>query len=133
MKKKSVSSVFLLLLLLVCVVTGTSGMGKKPFQDMTADEIQTVSVLLTPPGTHIELDREEIEQMVGLLHNIIIYQRNFLGNDYNGQYIRFDIEKTNGTKLSIGILNPVLCMDDIYYRVESASCEALSQFANRLK
>lgn len=131
MRKKTSLSAMLVVMLVVCVVIGTSNWSKKPFEDLAREDIRSVSVLLSPSGAQIVLDEGQIDDLVDLLREVVIYQRD--ASAYVGQSVSFSITRTDGTQLSITQCSPVLGIDGVFYRAEYAPCEALNWFANHLE
>lgn len=60
-------------------------LGTRPFQNISVSEISKASVKLLPPDVEIELEQDEIEELVGILHAVIIYQEDNSYNDYEEQ------------------------------------------------
>lgn len=126
---------------LVCLVllfaaglwVGRSMAGQAPLAGLTADEIQSVKVELSPPGTAHYLTQEEIAQLVPLLNRVVTHRRDDSWRDYNGQAVVFTIRKTDDSLLTVMPFNPFIVIDGAGYQAEHTPCEALSRFANTLR
>lgn len=111
---------------------GIRSRGEKPFKDLMPSEITAASVRLVPPDMEMELTEAEIAQLVNLLNNVVIYQRDESYSEYAGQWVEFTLTKQDGTQLSVAVYNPFIVMDGAGYRIKHDSCEELNRFANSL-
>ncbi|MCD7838431.1 MAG: hypothetical protein LUG65_05930 [Clostridiales bacterium] len=132
MKKKRIA-----LLVLVCVVAvGVASLalsgtwGRRPFKNLSAEDIVTASVTLTPPGETVEI--AELEELEDDLNAVVIYRKDNSYTEYAGQSCVFSLTLTDGTTLEVNAYNPFLIIDGVGYRCEYEPCEALNSFANRL-
>lgn len=117
--------------LLVLVLMATFR-GTRPFQDLTASEISSVSVQLLPPDVALELNNTDIEKLVSVLHNVIIYNKDNSYGDYNGQAVIYTITKTDGNQTVVQAYNPFLIIDGTGYKTKYEPCEKLSQLGNEI-
>ncbi|MCD7757438.1 MAG: hypothetical protein LUH45_04630 [Clostridiales bacterium] len=132
MKKKRIA-----LLVLVCAVAvgaavlALSGTwGRRPFKNLSAEDIVTASVTLTPPGETVEI--EAVEELAAGLNAVVIYRKDNSYTEYAGQSCVFSLTLADGTTLEVNAYNPFLIIDGVGYRCEYEPCEALNSFANRL-
>ena len=132
MKKKRIA-----LLLLVCAVAvGAAALalsgtrGRRPFKNLSADDIVAAPVTLTPPGETIEI--EAVEELADDLNAVVIYRKDNSYTEYVGQGCAFSLTLTDGTTLEVNAYNPFIVIDGVGYRCEYEPCEALNSFANRL-
>ncbi len=122
----------MLVILVLAVMLWTSARSQKPFSDLYTEDVASASVQITPPGISIALEEDEIEEMVELLQDVVVYQRD--SASYVGQQsATFSVIKTTGSIMEVTITSTVIGIDGDYYRAEEASCEALTQFANNLE
>lgn len=131
MKKRTFIITLTCILLAAVVVIGFAAFGgKKPYKDLDATQIASVTVHLTPPDTTVQI--AEIEEFVAYLKNIVIYKEDNSYTEYNGQGIIFTVTMTDGTQTSIMAYNPFLVIDGVGYKTQYGPCEALSDYANGL-
>lgn len=122
----------IVLFLLAVLFIGGGAVGKKPLKDLESDEVLGASVRLVPPDMEMELTEAEIAQLVNLLNNVVIYQRDESYSEYAGQCVEFTLTKQDGTQLSVAVYNPFIVMDGTGYRIKHDPCEELNRFANSL-
>lgn len=104
--------------------------GGKPFRALSADEITFATVCLAPPDTTLEIP--DIEELAGLLQDVIVYSRDNSYTEYCGQGVIFTLTFADGAQTQVMAYNPFLVIDGVGYRTEYAPCEALNQYANDL-
>lgn len=106
--------------------------GSRPFAGLTGGDIRSAAVYLSPPDVTLELDREQIEELAGLLRAAVTRRRDDSWRDYAGQGVTFTLELADGTRRTATAFNPFLIVDGAGYRAEYGPCEALNSFGNRL-
>ena len=111
-------------------LAGCSIAGTKPYQDLTASEITSATVLLQPPDQTLQV--EELDRLVALLRDVVIYEEDDLYTEYEGQAVTVQLTMSDGTQTSITAYNPFLIIDGIGYRTEYEPCETLNRYANEL-
>lgn len=130
MKKKIV------IVLICCIVLGVFVsqflVGKHPFKKLTISDIDSVTLLLSPPEVSITLTQEQIEKFVPLLCELVIYQRDDSYTEYNGQNCIFTVTKTDGSQFKVNCGNPFVIINGYGYRTKYAPCYALNRFGNSL-
>ena len=107
--------------------------GTRPFQKLTARDIQSVKLELYPPDVEFTLTREEIEELAPLLNGVVVYQRDDSYREYDGQACLFTLTLADGSRITVEAYNPFLIVDGVGRRCEYGPCEALSHFANTLR
>lgn len=127
----SVAVVFIMVIITMFCIK--SFLGKKPWKDLSVDEIANVSVTLTPPGVTLELNKFEIEELVKILHTVVIYKEDNSYTESSGQAVTFIITKTDGTQMNIMAYNPFLVIDSVGYKTKYEPCEELNSFANQIR
>lgn len=132
MKRKILLCAGLVLLAAVGALTW-SFRGRQPLRGLTAGDIQSAQVELFPPDVTIQLTREEIDRLVPLLNQVVIYRRDDSWREYDGQLCRFTLDLTDGSQTIVQAYNPFLILDDVGWRCGYAPCEALNHFANTLR
>ena len=131
MKKKSlIIAALSIALLAVLAAAFFFPKWKKPYKDLDAAQIASARVLLTPPGETVEI--EDIQELLDILRDVVIYREDDSYTDYAGQGVVFTLIMTDGTRTEIMAYNPFLVIDGIGYRTEYEHCEALSRYANAL-
>ncbi len=132
MKKKIIISISLIIVLICIILIGKSLTGSRPFKDLRAEEIASVTVELYPPDTKAVLDSQEIEDLVGILHKVVIYSEDNSYTEYDGQAVVFKITKTDGTMIEINAYNPFLIIDEVGYKTKYEPCEQLNRLGNSI-
>jgi hypothetical protein len=61
----------------------------------------------------------------------VTYKRDNSFGEYNGQWVEFEITKTNGETLVVAAYNPFLIIDGKGYETEYEPCEQLNALGNR--
>lgn len=105
--------------------------GGKPFRELELSEIRSASVSLTPPDITLEIP--DMEKLLGLLQDVVVYGRDDSYSEYSGQGVTFLLTFEDGTQTRIMAFEPFLVIDGVGYRTKSAPCEALSRYANALR
>lgn len=118
--------------LMAILFIGIRAAGKKPFQELTPDEIMAASVRLIPPDVEVALTEADVEQLVDILNDVVIYQGDSSYSEYEGQWVEFTITKQDGTEVSVAAYSPFLVMDGVGYQTKYEPCEELNRFANGL-
>lgn len=122
--------VFVLALSCVLGLIGCSAVGNKPFKDLTSAKISSATIHLVPPDKTIQV--EDINEVVELLRDVVIYNKDNSYTEYDGQGVTFTLTMTDGTQTDIMAHNPFLVIDGIGYKTKYEPCEALSSYANEL-
>ena len=117
-------------LLLCFIAVSCSKTGTKPFADLTADEISSVSVNCMPPDKTVHTsDEENIESLVKILNKVVIYEED--EKEYAGQSVAFTINKTDGTQIKVTAYNPQMIIDGVKYVTKYDPCEDLNALGNQ--
>lgn len=95
-----------------------------------SSEIDSVVLTVNPPNQTINMKEEQINELVGLLNSLNLTETDDSYQDYTGQWIHFDITKTDGTHLSIAELSPFIIIDKNCYKVSYKQNDVLNEFAN---
>ena len=122
-----------LALLVLAGILAQSFIGARPFKDLAAGDIQSVKLELYPPGAEFTLTPEEIEGLVPLLNDVMVYRRDDSWRDYCGQLCRFTLTLADGSQTTVDAYNPFLIVDGVGRRTKYEPCEALNHFANTLR
>ena len=131
MKKGTLIISLACVLLAAAVVIGFAAFGgRKPYKDLDATQIASVTVHLIPPDITVQI--VEIEEFVGFLKDVVIYNEDNSYTGYNGQAVTFTLTMTDGTQTSIMAYNPFLVIDGVGYKTEYGPCEKLNDYANKL-
>lgn len=105
---------------------------QKPFEKLTTEEIKEVTVELYPPDTTAELDEKEIEDLVEILHQVVIYKKDNTYSDYCGQAVIYKITKNDGTAIEVQAYNPFLIIDGVGYTTKYEPCQKLNSLGNKI-
>lgn len=133
MKKRYLTIFLLFVIIIAGIFIGKSFLGIKPFQDLSVSKISSVSVKLLPPDVIFKLTESEIEELVEILHTIIIYNEDNSYKDYAGQVVIVTITKTDGTQIEVTDFNPFFIIDGVGYKTKYEPSEKLNSWANELK
>ncbi len=123
---------------LICIVSAIILMfvfaaagGRKPYKNLEAVQILSATVRLTPPDVTIQIT--EIEELVDLLKDVVIYNKDNSYTEYAGQGVTFTLVMADGTQTGIMAYSPFLVIDGVGYKTKYEPCEALSHYANMLR
>lgn len=120
-------------LTLVCVLglaSCSETTGEKIYESLSETEISYATVHLIPPDKTIQI--EDINELVGLLNDVVIYEEDNSYTEYAGQAVTFTLTMVDGSQIEITAYNPFLVIDGVGYKTEYEPCEALNAYANRL-
>lgn len=106
------------------------GAGTKPYQGLTTEEISAATVQLQPPDKTLLV--EELDELVALLQELVIYEEDPSYTEYAGQAVTVQLTMSDGTQVNLTEYNPFLIIDGVGYRTEYEPCEALNRYANGL-
>ena len=130
---KKIFIVISVLILGILVVILSNKFGTKPFAKLSPSEIMSAEFLIIPPEKTIDLtDEEDIAELTDILNEIVIYQEDNSGRDYEGQLVQVTIVLKSGETHTIGAYNPFLFLDGKCYRTKYEPCEKLNAFGNRI-
>ena len=108
----------ILLIALICLIgIGISVLlfsGHRPFKNLTAEDITSANVRLSPPDTTIQIS--ETEELASYLNEAVI----------------FTLSLADGSQVEIIAYNPFIIIDGIGYKCKYEPCEALNHYANEL-
>ena len=130
MKKKIIITGACLLVIVGAIIISILTAGKKPFKDLTPSDIVSASVQLSPPDTTTQI--EDIEELVRLLNEVVIYREDNSYTEYVGQGVIFTLSLSDGTYKEIIGYYPFLILDRVGYQTEYEPCQALNSYANEL-
>lgn len=97
---------------------------------MNQDAIENVTVTAYPSDETVELTREQITELQNLLKDIKLTERDDSYNEYNGQWMQFDITTGYGATTSLAVYNPFFIIDRIGYQADYDALQALNVFGN---
>lgn len=114
-----------------CGIWAASAMaGRRPYKDLTAADIRSATVQLTPPDTTLEIP--DTAELAEYLSQVVIYGRDGSYTEYAGQGVIFTLHLADGSTAEVMAYNPFLVIDGVGYRTKYEPCEALSCYANKL-
>ena len=103
-----------------------------PIISLCADDIDHVTLTAYPPDKSVQLTKEQINEMLILLKGVTLYKEANSYNEYDGQWVQFDIDLNSGEEISLAEFNPFFIINRDGYRTKYGSCQALSDFANSI-
>ena len=122
----------------ICIVSAiilmfvfAAASGRKPYKNLETVQILSATVQLTPPDVTIQIT--EIEELVDLLKDVVIYNKDNSYTEYAGQGVTFTLVMADGTQTGIMAYSPFLVIDGVGYKTKYEPCEALSHYANMLR
>lgn len=107
---------------------------KCPFAQLKAEEIEWISLFAVPPGVTMEIrDPAQVKEIAAALSHLSVGKKDPSGKDCPGQLIQYTIQKSDGSTVKVGALQPYVFLDGVCYRTsdENAS-ETLARLGNRL-
>lgn len=132
MKRKILTIAAIILAVALIMTIGTWVIGRKPFKNLKADEIQSISIHLWPPNESMDLTEAEIEELVGLLQQVEIHHPTWMHHASGGQSNVMTITFQDGSVKEVNQFGSILIIDGLGYRAEYEPNEAINQFANKL-
>ena len=132
MNRKILKIVAVVLAVALIITIGTWAIGRKPFRNMKAEDIQSISIHLWPPNETMELSQNEIEELVGLLQQVEIHNPTWIHLASGGQSNIMTITYHDGSVKEINQFGSILIIDGMGYRAEYEPNEAVNHFANEL-
>lgn len=129
-KRTMIIPLLCILLLAFTMIIFVFVSGRKPYKDLETAQIVSATVQLSPPGKIIQITKTK--ELVNLLKDIVVYNKDNSYTDYSGQGITFTLVMIDGTQTSIMEYNPFLVIDGVGYKTKYEPCEALNHYANRL-
>lgn len=129
-KKTIITSLICILAAVVIMIVFAAASGRKPYKNLDAAQVISAAVQLSPPDTTIQIT--EIKELVDLLKDVVIYNKDNSYTEYAGQGVTFSLVMADGTQTSIMAYAPFLVIDGVGYKTKYEPCEALNQYANML-
>ena len=106
---------------------------QKPFNDLSAEDILSITVFAIPPNETVLVDdMVEIEIIVEILRTVIIYQKSDEWKNTGGQGVTFTISKTTDEVVEVRPYGSYLIIDGQGYRTEYQPSENLNRIANTI-
>lgn len=132
MKRKILITAAIVLAVALIATIGVWVIGRKPFNDLNADDIQSISIHLWPPNETMELNDEEIDELVSLLQQVEIHNPTWIHLASGGQSNIMTITFRDGSVKEVNEFGSILIIDGMGYRAEYEPNEAINQFSNKL-
>ena len=132
MKRKILIIAAIILAVALIMTIGTWGIGRKPFKNLNAVDIQSISIHLWPPNESLDLTEAEIVELVGLLQQVEIHHPTWMHHASGGQSNVMTITFQDGSVKEVNQFGSILIIDSMGYRAKYEPNEAINQFANKL-
>ena len=132
MKRKILIIAAIGLAFILVITIGLSVICRRPFKNMKVEEIYSISIQLCPPNETMELSMDEIEELVGLLQQVEIFNPSWLHLASGGQSNIMTITYQDGTVQEVNQFGSTLIIDGQGFCAEYEPNEAINQFANKL-
>ena len=126
--KKIISMV--LVFILMFSSAGCGEQSKKPYKDLVASDVASATVTLSPPNKTIQIDN--IEKLVSLLRDIVIYEEDNSYSEYYGQSVSFTLTMTDGSEEKARPFGGFFVINGTGYKTKYKPSEKLSNYANEL-
>lgn len=127
---KKLITLIITLAFLASLCACSSVIGEKPYKSLKSDDVVSASVQLSPPN--ITLQIEDIDNLVNLLNDVVIYNKDNSYSEYCGQGVIFSLTMSDGTQTNIMAYAPFLVIDGVGYKTKYEPCEVLNSYANSL-
>ena len=132
MKKKSLIIGSVVVILVAILLLAIQPWGKKPFKDLSVNNITSASVELLPPQKSFDLSDEDISELTEILNSVVIYNKDSSHTQYDGQAVIYTITKADGTILTVNAYNPFLIIDGVGYKTKYEPCQELNALGNKI-
>ena len=129
MRKKRIFAAAVVLAALTAAVL--IARGKMPYQDLKASEVVSAAVRLSPPDETVPI--ADVEELVSLLKEVVIYREDNSYTEYSGQAVTFTLIMADGSQEEITAYSPFLIINGTGYRAKYEPCEQLSRYVNQLR
>ncbi len=126
---KKMTSLVLVLMLLFSFV-GCAEQREKPYKDLVASDIASATVTASLPNKTVQVD--DIENLVSLLRDVVIYEKDNSYTDYYGQWVSFTLTMSDGTEKQANPFGDFFIIDGTGYKTKYKPSERLNNFANEL-
>lgn len=136
-KKSAIAVILLCILICAGVVSAFLPKAKdsaenNPLENLTAAEIASAEVHLTPPDESYTLTETEIETLAELLQEVVTDSRVSLSEPEMGQSVQFTLTLSHGGIKTICPNGDTITIDGVTYAANYDPCETLNSFANRV-
>ena len=112
------------------ILAASAMAGRRPYKNLTAADIQSATVHLTPPDATLEIP--DTAELAEYLSQVVIYGRDDSYTEYAGQGVVFTLHLADGSTAEVMAYNPFLVIDGVGYRTKYEPCETLNNYANQL-
>ena len=130
MKKGLMKIVILALVILSVLVLALSFLAKRPFKNLSADDIIFAKVNLVPPDIILEI--EDKNYLTECLNQTVIYKKDNSWRDYAGQSVEFTLFLKDGKEISVMPFGDFFVIDGEGYKCKYEVSNKLNNFANNL-
>lgn len=127
---KKLHTVFVMMIVFVLSFAGCAEQGQKPYKDLKNFDIVSATVTLSPPNKTIQIN--DIEKLVSLLNDIVVYEEDNSYGEYMGQGVLFTITMLDGSKQELQADNTFFVINGTGYKTKYRPCEKLTDYANEL-
>ena len=100
--------------------------------DLVYEDIASVKVVANPPGKEAQLGEEEVQELLGILDMVKVYKKDNSYGEYSGQWVEFEITRTDGRVLEVAAIAPFLVIDGSGYQGNYEACQRMNGLANRV-
>ncbi len=100
--------------------------------DLVYENIAAVSVAAYPPGKEARLGADEVQELLEILDTVKVYKKDNSYGEYSGQWVEFDIMRTDGKVMEVAAFAPFIVIDGIGYQGNYEACQWMNGLANRV-
>ncbi len=126
--KKVISLV--LVLIFMFSFSGCGQQSEKPYKDLVASDVASATVTLSPPNKTVQID--DIEKLVSLLRDVVIYEEDNSYGEYYGQGVLFTLTMTDGSTQEARPFGDFFVINGTGYKTKYKPSENLNNYANEL-
>ena len=105
--------------------------GIKPFEHISKNDIEYATVEI-PPHAKVSLTDHEIDELISLLKNVIIYNQDDSFAGYIGQDVIFTLTRTDGTQDIVEAFNTFTIINGVGYLSNCWPCEQLYRLGSKI-
>ena len=135
MKKKIVICIVVIMAVAGMVAFGLEMYSRQVMgrlQDLVYEEVSAVKVVVNPPGKEVQLSADEVQELLAILDTVKVYKKDNSYGEYSGQWVEFDITRTDGKVIEVAAIAPLFVIDGIGYQGNYEACQRMSGLANRV-
>ena len=135
MKKKIGICIVVVVAVAILVAAGLEAYTRQVtgrLQDLVYEDVSAVKVVVNPPGKEAQLGADEVRELLEILDMVKVYKKDNSYGEYAGQWVEFDIIRTDGRILEVAAISPFIIINGIGYQGNYEACQRMNGLANRV-